>query len=165
MRGDAQITGRFREVSGRESRPNQLVTAVLGADRGRHLQLSASNATAEVNALRFGRYDGTSGDAAIEHAASVEGTLNLGIAVAGILGAALTAMGAMPLTGATLGAMLSDPAFPLSVAAALAVAPVSSLSPEVMAALTAALTATPAKTASATGQTRPGVGSRGLLIG
>jgi len=61
--------------------------------------------------------------------------------------------------------MLSDPAFSLSVAAALATIPAAALTPEVMAALTAALQTTPAKTAKPTGQTNPGVGSRGLLIG
>jgi hypothetical protein len=93
---------------------------------------------------------GTAGNQASEHATSIESIVVLLMA----LGTALTALGAAPLTGVSLGAILSPAAFP----AILTAAGILPLDPLNTAALTTAL-----KIPKVPG-VKPGLASAGLLI-
>jgi len=102
-----------------------------------------------------------------EHLATTEGMVNLISGIFNALGAILTPLGATPLTGASLGAIFSDPAFSVAIAAALPVLATRTQNPFVASAL-ALIFGSPVPKPQPTpgqGQTSPGIGCTGLLGG
>lgn len=133
------------------------------------LTLAGSNAVPSTSSivvpsvLQFS----TAGAPPAEHVMTTEQCVNLVSGIFNVLGAALTATGATPLTGASLGAFFSDPAFSTALAVAI---PVLALRPQnqlVALALVAAFSSATAKPPPipGQGQTSPGIGCTGLLAG
>lgn len=102
-----------------------------------------------------------------EHVTTTEQVINLVSGIFNVLGAALTALGATPLTGAVLGALFEDPAFSTALAAAIPVLAQRQQNNLVALALVAAFANPTAKPAPVPlqGQTSPGIGCTGLLAG
>lgn len=128
--------------------------------------ISSSTASPEVNTLTVpGPMSlGTIGNAPIEHVATVEGTANLLFHELTLLAAAITALGAPPLTGASLGAAITAwlaAGFPAGVTLA-ANAPIP---PAVLAAIVAWALAPLQKQTAPGGQSLPALGCPGLLAG
>ncbi len=134
-----------------------------------YLQISGSGGSGVSTLLVPQQFAvGTSGDAPIEHAATVEGVANILASVFTVLAAILNVppLSTTPLTGATLAALLASPAFSTTtLAPGILAAAALPLQPAVVSAIQTALTAQPQKQALPAGQSSPGVGSRGLRVG
>jgi hypothetical protein len=105
---------------------------------------------------------------AAEHVTTAEATANIIAQVFNVLGLALVALGAPPLTGASLGALLVDPVFSTTVLAlGMTAAGAAPLNPAVSAAIAGAFAAATQKPppAPGIGQAKPGIGCAGFLAG
>ncbi len=102
-----------------------------------------------------------------EHVTTTEQVVNLVSGIFNVLGAALTATGATPLTGASLGAFFSDPAFSTALAAAIPALAQRQQNNLVALALVATFSNPTAKPPPipGQGQTSPGIGCIGILAG
>lgn len=129
------------------------------------LNLSASDATPEPN--NFLGVAGTmtvsaAGNAATEHVMTAEAFWHCLQHALHVMGAAITALGAAPLTGAALGPLFAIPATTATLTAA---ATAAGAAPSLLAAaVAAAFAAQPPKT-PAVPQVSPGLGSAGFLTG
>lgn len=137
------------------------------------LVLSSSNASPERSAIVVpgSLAISTATNPAAEHAISTEAVLNVLSNVFNALGLQLAALGAVPLTGASLGALLVKPAcdttfLPLGVTAAGS-QPFASLNPALAAAIVGAFQAATQKPPGTPGlgQTSPGVGCSATFVG
>jgi len=113
---------------------------------------------------------GTAGNATAEHVLSTEAFTCLLGHITNILGTALIAAGAAPLTGVSLGAFFVDPVFSTTyIAPALplaAAAPTAGYLAALQAAFPAAFQAQPQKVPVSAGTSpAPGIGCSGLLVG
>lgn len=137
------------------------------------LSIGSSTANPDQNTLSVptAMTVGTSGNATEEHVITTEAFVNLFGQIMNLLGTALTATGATPLTGASLGAFLIDPVFTTTyIVPALPIAagtPTGGYSlPSFLTALAAAFQAQPQKQSTGTGTAAsPGIGCSGLLVG
>jgi len=123
----------------------------------------ATSSIVTPNVLQFS----TAGAPPAEHVITTEAVVNLVSGILNTLGVALTALGATPLTGAVLGALLEDPAFSTALAAAIPVLAQRQQNSLVALALVAAFSNPTAKPppVPGQGQTSPGIGCTGLLAG
>ncbi len=110
----------------------------------------------------------SAGNVAAEHACSTEMVYNIIAGAFDALATVLIAAGPVPLTGASLGALLKDPIFSTSVLALAAPLSASKpLNPVLAAAITAAISTQSQKTQVSVAIPAPsvGIGSQGILIG
>lgn len=110
----------------------------------------------------------TAGAPPAEHVITTEAVINLVSGIFNVLGVALTATGATPLTGASLGAFFEDPVFSTALAAAIPTVLATRTQNQLVAlALVTAFGNTTAKPPPipGQGQTSPGIGCTGLLAG
>jgi hypothetical protein len=111
---------------------------------------------------------GGSINTAVEHVATTEAVANILAQVFNALGLTLTALGAAPLTGASLGALLVDPVFSATnIVPALTLASTSPLSPAVASVLASLFSSPSPKPPGVPGQgqTFPALGCAGFLAG
>lgn len=108
---------------------------------------------------------GTSGNAPIEHATTTEAVVNLLFQELTSLAEAITALGAASLTGASLGGAITTWLTTGPFTAAITTAAGTPLLASNVAAIIAGILAQPQKLSVPGGQTNPGIGSAGLLIG
>jgi hypothetical protein len=109
----------------------------------------------------------TAGAPPAEHVITTEQVVNLVSGIFNTLGVALTALGATPLTGAVLGALLEDPTFSTALAVAIPLLAQRAQNNGVALSLVAAFANPTAKPAPVPGQgqLQPGIGCTGLLAG
>lgn len=108
---------------------------------------------------------GTAGNPPLEHAASAESVANFLYWELTSFATMISALGGAPLTGVALGAAIVTWLTTGGYAVGAATAGASPLPSDVLAAIVEAFTAATAKPNTAAGQSRPGLGSPGLLIG
>jgi hypothetical protein len=129
------------------------------------LSLSATGANSEVNMISVpgSLVINTTGNAANEHVATTESVVNIIYQIMLALGAVITATGATPLTGTSLGAILIVPA---TQALGITAAASTPLNPALLAAIMGAFAVMPPKLPTfPAGQTLPGIGCPGLFAG
>lgn len=134
------------------------------------ITISASSASPAKNAVSVPGLLSlvTLGNPAAEHVATTEAVCNLIAQIFNVLGLVLVNSMPGPLLGATLGPLLVDPAFSTAtIALGVAAAGLAPLNPAVAAAITAAFAVAQPKPPGAPGlgQSAPGIGCPGLLVG
>jgi hypothetical protein len=107
------------------------------------------------------------GQPAIEHVLTTEAAANILAQVLNVLGLAITALGGSPLTGLTLGPLLSTPLVNTSIGLGLTVAKSAHLDPAITSAIRAGFESVPIKSDPGEGipQSAPGIGCSGFLGG